>query len=630
MEQKKKCRRKWRIIVLMLLCGILTACAGNAGARRWKELTAKNEIVTYQKLSKDKITLIVSVTGNISIKKLCDAFANKNPEIQIVNIDITGVNKMRRPVIDLLESGQAPDIMFLAENMVGGKELVDYFIDLSNHPVVTAYQAEALIRNAVNSKIYLLPGPSKVECMVYNKTLFEQYGWKVPETNEEFIALCLQITEDSQGTIEAWNPNAKYSNDFNVAMQGLLYGELFAGVENRTWYNEFCMGNAQYTGHMEPMYEMIQTLIDHNILREEHFSYSATTRRKEFGDGKIAMINHPVDQYDNEEYKYSYFPFPGKSKETSYMSDFFSFNAGVVKKEYSKEETEAINCFLEFLSSTEGQEILIGDTMMVSNVKEAVSINNQYLSVLQPVINGGRMFTRLTFNNEEGNAIVSFHADAQKILTGEKTAEECIAAADRSKVTPQNKVSDEPENLATVAEDFSILELSFYYADMYKEKAGAEIGLIVNNEAFRGNLYRIFNGELTKYDVTVMKPRSFDNGSTLVRAKMTGAQLLDALNHPRGNEKTADAVYAYSGLRCEIAPWNPLGEKYLSIKLADGTAIDTEKMYTVAFWAGTVFDEYITEVEQIEGTFEEILTEKLLKDKTLTPINDGRIKLVWK
>ena len=105
---------------------------------------------------------------------------------------------------------------------------------------------------------------------------------------------------------------------------------------------------------------------------------------------------------------------------------------------------------------------------------------------------------------------------------------------------------------------------------------------------------------------------------------------MDALNHPAGNGSVSDCVYAFSGLKCEVAPWNELGEKYLSVAMADGTALDMERLYTVAFWSGTVSDEYITEiVETYEGSWEELMTAYLKEAANIAPAKDRRITLVW-
>ena len=301
------------------------------------------------------------------------------------------------------------------------------------------------------------------------------------------------------------------------------------------------------------------------------------------------------------------------------------------KKPHTPAEQDAINRYLAFFASVEGQRAFINELLMVSSVKNVPFSNAGKLASLQPTLADGRMFTELMFRGVQGAANFSLQDDALAMTKGEKTAAECIAAVDAEpfRIVAEEDVQ-QPEVLATAAEPFTILETSAYIADMYRECAAADIGLIANNVAFRGNLMRILPGPLTKDHVNTLKPRSFGTETTLVRAKMTGRQLLDALNHPLGNEKIADCVYAFSGLRCEVAPWNAPGERSLSVALADGTPIGEETMYTVAFWDGTVDAAYMTgDVEPIPGTFEELMTGRMRDDGTLTPAKDGRITLIW-
>ncbi len=38
-------------------------------------------------------------------------------------------------------------------------------------------------------------------CMMYNKTLFEEHGWKVPTTHSELVSLCRQVREEEPGLV---------------------------------------------------------------------------------------------------------------------------------------------------------------------------------------------------------------------------------------------------------------------------------------------------------------------------------------------------------------------------------------------------------------------------------------------
>lgn len=202
--------------------------------------------------------------------------------------------------------------------------MVESFVNLSTSSLSERYQAEALNNVAIDGNLYCLPCSSEVQCMLYNKTLFEQYGWQVPATFDEFVALCDRIAADTNGEVQPWNPNAKYSNEFMIVMEGFLYEELFAGVDNRAWYDAAMNGTVGEGAaeHLRPLYDAVQTLIDHGILREDYFSYSATTRMNEFKAGQIAMINFRATDIDSDEFEFGLMPFPGTEGELGYESEF--------------------------------------------------------------------------------------------------------------------------------------------------------------------------------------------------------------------------------------------------------------------------------------------------------------------
>ncbi|NCB33064.1 MAG: hypothetical protein EOM64_04165, partial [Erysipelotrichia bacterium] len=446
-----------------------------------------------------------------------------------------------------------------------------------------------------------------------------------------FVAVCDQITADTNGEVQPWNPNAKYADDFSMAMQGFFYEELFAGLDNRRWYDAAMNGATGTADHLRPMFDAVQTLIDHGILREDYFSYSATARLNEFKAGQIAMINFKAMDIDSDEYEFGMIPFPSTTGDLGYVCKYYNAVVGVPKAEHTEAVQNAIDRYLAYFSSEEGQRVYIGDSLQISNVKNVSSPESSALFALQNAMNEGHEFQLLSFSGENPSISLKLIDDAKLMYDGEKTAAECIAALDAPSEKSVSAEPDTPKTVATAEKDFTILETSFYIADMYREAAGADIGLIPNNIAYHGNLMRIFAGDLTSDHVTVLMPRSLGNNSTLVKASMTGQQLLDALNDPLGpGDKTGNCIYAFSGLKCKVAPWNQQGKRMLSVTLSDGTDIDPEALYTVAFWTDTVFDQYITgEPEVIEGSWTDLMTAKLQSDGTISPADDGRITLVW-
>ena len=64
---------------------------------------------------------------------------------------------------------------------------------------------------------------------------------------------------------------------------------------------------------------------------------------------------------------------------------------------------------------------------------------------------------------------------------------------------------------------------------------------------------------------------------------MTGQQIMDCLN---GSDCW---YYVASGLKVEFAPWMPVGERLVSCKLPDGSDLDPNGTYKVAFMSDKLF-----------------------------------------
>lgn len=527
--------------------------------------------------------------------------------------------------------------MITSTNLVNNSFQQQYFEDLSANEVTDRFQKVALKNIAIGNKIYALPGISKLNAIQYNKTLFEQYGWTIPKSFDEFVTLCKTI--ESTTDIDSFNPNAKYNTSINPFLEALCYNDVFAGIENRQWMADFISGKATFAPHIKPMYDMFQKLIDNKIVVESDYTFSATERGKAFLSGKIAMINNDVGTLSSDTYDFDYFPFPSTSADEGWVLESMESELGIPKKARSAAVNDAINKFLDFYASPEGQTAVIGNTALSSNLKLSYFKSTSFAlsKSMSSAIDVGNKFSIINFSDETTQLKIDFSAELLNMIKGVRTADQSMAYV---QYNCRTTVVKNPIKIAEATENFSVLEMSQMFADMFKEETGADIGLIANCIAFRGNLLQLYKGEITDLMIPHFKPRSYANKSVLTKVKMTGAQLLGALDKPMGKNAAENCIYAFSGLKCTVAPWNDLGSKMLSVTLADGTPIDTEKYYTVACWQGTVFDEFITETVETYGNFNNSYTSpnssfdalftKYLKAKgTVAPAKDGRITLVW-
>lgn len=161
-----------------------------------------------------------------------------------------------------------------------------------------------------------------------------------------------------------------------------------------------------------------------------------------------------------------------------------------------------------------------------------------------------------------------------------------------------------------------------WFTDVMRDYAKTDIAL-TNAGGIRSN---IDAGEVTMKEIYTIMP--FDN--TIVNGELTGAQILAILEHGAALEK---GMIQVSGLTFEYDSTKAIGERVVSVTMADGTLLDKEKTYTVStndFLSTGYGDGYTTfgEVEWNNPYYllRDALKESLEKVDTFTPNTELRAK----
>jgi raffinose/stachyose/melibiose transport system substrate-binding protein len=112
-----------------------------------------------------------------------------------------------------LESGTGPDLMY-ARSYATGQELFSagYFGDCSDIPGVTAnFTGDSLAPwQMPDGKLFAVPFAAVSHAVYYNKTIFQKEGLSVPQTWEDFLALCQTLaskgyTPLANGIADEWD-----------------------------------------------------------------------------------------------------------------------------------------------------------------------------------------------------------------------------------------------------------------------------------------------------------------------------------------------------------------------------------------------------------------------------------------
>ena len=172
--------------------------------------------------------------GSIPYEKLAEAFMKEHSDVLVkinFNPSITDTTASR------LESNTNLADVYSFKSMESikrwvAKGWVEPLDDVFDAQLSTGKTVrESMTGNAAevgsyNSTAYAIPEYVQVDGFVYNKSLFDQYGWEIPQTTSELEKLCKQILADTNGAVAPI-----------VYCGGAADGYLYFAVEN--WVYEY-------------------------------------------------------------------------------------------------------------------------------------------------------------------------------------------------------------------------------------------------------------------------------------------------------------------------------------------------------------------------------------------------------
>ena len=596
---------------LLLACS-MTGCA--QVQQKTRQGTADHEILTLTPVDQEKMMITMRGTDGVQVSYLEEGIESRFPDVDIVVQNNTWVQAD-------LSHNAAQDILLVNSNVISGWSAPEYLIDLSGESYLQNYYLSALKNSESDKGVYYLPGPSNIYGIVYNKDMFDRNGWEVPETLDEFIALCKTI-EDAG--IRAIQPALYYKDATRQFFTGFTYEPTFSGVENSAWLEAYRAGNAQMAGHMEPAFEIMQRLIDEGILRAEDFEVRPSERsRMMYKDKSCAMIletqeavNYALNYSSDNPPSVAMMPFfSGNGPDSDYLLAVPNYLLCVNKKleqPGSKDKLAKVNEILAYLSTTEGQKAVTPpDSTMISSIRGMVWNNSEFLSDVTDTIEKGAVVQQPYFVGNSNTEVDTVLKNDLCLLTQNNiSAEQCMADLDtaRDRVLAEAEQPLQTTVIGRAEQDFTVLQTAQLFADIFRERSNAQIGLCLANTKYQGCNYGLYEGDLIFDEKNeAMLDRVIqsgfigtmvdDNGQKLMRFQMTGKNLLETLNESKEGIYSS-TYWTASGLKITFAPWAEAGKRVVSVTLPDGTPLDPEAVYTVAAWNGSVDPELILEVEE--------------------------------
>lgn len=181
--------KKQTVAVLMAAVLVVTAVTGCGSS----EMSSKGNAGSSDSSGGEQVTITYmqwQQEFSTAAIKLADAYTAEHPNVTVEVI--TNSDGYSENLKAALTAGNVPEI-FMSEGYENMKSYEEYIMDLSDQEWVSDIKEAAVKCVTQDDRIMGMPITMAGEGIVYNKDMFEEHGWKVPETFSELKELCGQM-----------------------------------------------------------------------------------------------------------------------------------------------------------------------------------------------------------------------------------------------------------------------------------------------------------------------------------------------------------------------------------------------------------------------------------------------------
>jgi hypothetical protein len=587
----------------------------------------ENEILTTTAVDQNKTMITIRVENNVA--QSCDLEAvleEQFPNVDIVLVHDGSVSSEYNIRADLV-NGTGCDIILSRKMNVIDDIAADYLLDLSAESFIDNYYISSVDSCAIDySKVYYLPGPSDIYGIVYDKTMFDENGWEIPHSYSEFVELLNTIREadlkstytDEDGnkqtdTVVPIQPSMMYPDMFQIVFNTYGFNDVYQGSDNYRWLTDYQNGTGSLVGHMEPAVDKFKQLFDDGILSLNDWEVQPGTRSNMmyiYHTTAMVIESQNAMNYaktfaesvsDKDVYhEVAMMPFWTSDKENSdYLYTIPNYFMAINKRsaEESDEKKAILLDILDYLSSVEGQQMLINGSPQISNVIGVEMDESAFTDAIRNTVERGQIISNFYLANGENSKQVEkqLRSTTPDMIKGDMSVEDWLLAADQVRDDFLAGNLTQETVYGQVETTLTKLESAYTMAEMYQQLTGADIGIALGGAWSNGTNGHFYKGDITDSSLSCVTPNkesSSDNNpmaDTIVTSTMTGAQILDILNNDGSDIEENGTVgegryYVASGLTVQFDPWASDGNRVISCKTADGKEINAEATYQVAYF----------------------------------------------
>lgn len=277
-----------------------------------------------------------------------------------IYLDIESPNEAMTVLKTRLIREDYPDIVGIGGDINYSNFLdAELFADISDLDVVSdikpAYlQIDKDLEFIPQEGVYALPYAANAAGILYNKDMFDENGWEIPQTWSEFISLCDTIKSTGTNPLylgykDTWTCLAPW----NALAVGLAPSDVCSRVNS---------GDTTFKAEYAEVAEKIKVLLDY--AEPNPYAYSYNDACTAFARGESAM--YPIGSYAvpqilsvNPDMNIDSFPFPANDNEADNMlNSGIDLQFSIMKESKNKEAAYEV---LRFLLEDETVQIYLDD-----------------------------------------------------------------------------------------------------------------------------------------------------------------------------------------------------------------------------------------------------------------------------
>lgn len=406
--------KKGRVVVCIIVAMLITTALFAQGAKQEKAAKTVLEFWTWR-------------PENIEFYDgLIKDFTSKNPDIEIVQTAIKNT-EYNTVLAAALQGGSGPDIFMgrsygglLTFSESGYLEPVEQWV-----PEVRNW-SDAALGGAMDPNtgvIYGLPAIGNTMFCIYNKTMYDQLGLKIPNTWAEFINNLKRmdaagITPLANGAKEGWCLEA---------MLGAVGPSFYGGDD---FFNKVLVGE---TNFLDPKFKLAVSKMNEltPYMPELYMGVDYTQMQTMFVN---EMAGHFIGgsfeastfKAMNPDLEFGVFAIPGeKATDTKYVSVYADMNFAMNAASKNKEATAR---FMKYLGTVEVGNKYINELEMVSWTPGTDASSNPFIQrVLELQGKGAAQYIFLVgFRYEQPTGSALFQAASQGYLGGTMTLDQAL------------------------------------------------------------------------------------------------------------------------------------------------------------------------------------------------------------